>query len=193
MKAQRPTQNLITPVGVVTYPKLFEKGLNWDKSGPASHYTASIAFRVEADLTDLENAIVNVAKQFADFKGMSFPKAFVEDFPNPKGTVKTPLQTDRAKLDKMGLDDNFDRFISLKSPNRIGLRDATDTRELEPEEIYAGVLGRFDISVFPYFSSATNCGITCWMNAFQKVGDGNQIGGRRVSFGVAEDVEMVEL
>jgi len=159
MAQKLPSRTLTTPKGLLYYPRLFEKGLDYN-GNPADHYTATLVLENGTDLKELKKAIVEVAKEM--WPEMDVVKALKE------GRITNPLKTDPEGT--KGYPDGA-TFIKLKTKKKVGIVGPKLEPIDDPSDLTSGNLVRFTVSIFPY-TAGGNKGVTIWMNNCQKCGDG---------------------
>jgi len=132
-------------------------------------------------LAKLRNAIEEVA--VAKF-GKDAPKKL------KSGQLSSPL---RPGSDKEGTNAEEDFagkvFMTLRSTDKPQVVDADLEPIMDSMDVYSGVIGRADIWLYAY-DKAGNKGVSCIINSFQKLDDGERKSGRRpasAAFGDLED------
>lgn len=179
---------LITPEGVLSYPKLFRSELPKDaEPGDKKKWSTTILFTQAAVETAEYKALVTEAIKCARDKWGADADQMIRD-----GQLRMPFRKDVAAK---GYPAEFVAFMNLSKtddsdknviPPQIIGRDAkplTDTRE-----IYPGVRARLSVGVFAYTRKG-NKGVSFGLNNVQKLGDGPRIDNRKSAqdeFGAVE-------
>jgi hypothetical protein len=164
--------SLITPVGVLSYPKLFKPELPYNpKPSDVPVYSTAILFTKEAtesfEWGALQAAVVECAKE----KWGARAEAMLRD-----KSIRVPFRTD---LESKGYPSEYVVFLNAKA-NANSNRPAPqivgpDKRLLtDQKEIYPGVRARLSLGVYPYDNSG-NKGISFGLRNVQKVGDGDRL------------------
>lgn len=88
-------------------------------------------------------------------------------------------------------------FINTTSKNQPAIVDRAGKEILKSSDVYSGAFYRFEINFYPYETKG-NTGVAAGLNAIQKIGDGERLGGGASdgsNFGAyenGEDEETVE-
>lgn len=164
-KKQRNEQNIITPPGIVSFPRVWTPKAF--EPGKEPEYGLILVFDPDADLTPLKKAIkaAVVSKFGADYKEKGIK-------------LRNPI---RPASDYASYGEPFDVdgrvFINAKTRTAPGIVDRRAQPILNQSEFYAGCLARASVYCHPYDTKG-NKGVTLLLNNIQKTGDGKQIAGR---------------
>jgi hypothetical protein len=168
----RASKQLVTPVGICSFPHLFEPQA--DQNGKLM-YSVTLLFPKTAMtmLAEMKKAELEVA----------VAKWGEKRAPNILANAKHPLFRDGDKnLDeetgkpKVGFAGRI--YVAAKSRNAPKILDAAKNEIIDPRAIYAGCQIRLAGSVFPY-EVEVNKGVTFWFDVVQFCADGTRIDGRR--------------
>lgn len=181
--------NTFTPVGRLSYPKLFAPEFN--KLKGKDLYETAILFPAGTNLKRLEGAIAEAARKM---------------WPHPPPNLKTPLKS-QSKLGKFDPNSGETQFPEGVEPEGFYLSvDSKFKPDIytypkkeiitDPEEIYGGVRARLSVSFFPYDYEGSR-GVGVRLNAVQKMRDDERFGGGRrdtsEDFGALTDEEAAAL
>ena len=147
----------------------------WDPksiNGGAPKYSVSLIIP-KSDTATV--AKIKAAIQAAYEEGQSKLKGNGEPVP-ALSDIKTPLRDgDLERPDDEAYKNAY--FINANSATAPGIVDADRQPILERSEVYFGVYGRASINLYA-FNSNGNKGIACGLNNFQKIRDGEPLGGK---------------
>ena len=120
-------------------------------------------------------AKVKAAIQAAYEEGASKLKGNGKSVPQ-LSAIKTPLRDgDLERPDDEAYANAY--FINANSATAPGIVDADRQPIIDHSEVYSGVYGRASINFYA-FNSNGNRGIACGLNNFQKIRDGEPLGGK---------------
>lgn len=160
---------MTTPIGRISYPFVFDraKSLQPDKEGK---YEITLYIPKTEDISALRAALEKIARE-----------AFGTKFRTLEALTHPPIKDG----DQKGAGDPaFGHWIiRAKSAKKPGVVGPDRSRIENKEQIYGGCFGRLNITPATY-SVPTGWGVTMYLNAVQKVKDGERFGGGGVS---AED------
>lgn len=90
--------------------------------------------------------------------------------------LRTPL---RDGDDEKPEDENYKGmyFLNCSSVKRPKVVDGDRNEILDTDEVYSGCFGRVNLNFYPYNFENMSKGIAAGLNAFQKLEDGEQLGG----------------
>lgn len=160
---------LITPKARLSFPNLFtpKAGMN----GGDEKYSACLVFAPGTDLSELEAAALNVAKEKWADKAEGLLRT---------GRLRWPFRTD---VEEKGYEPGS-VFINVNSKNQPGVvgryagPDGKPVAIEDPLEVYAGCYVRASVKAFAYDTSG-NRGISFGLNNIQKLDDGPRLDGRK--------------
>ena len=166
--------NVVTPVGRLSYPHLFERQPAMNP-GEEGKYAAAIIFEEGTDLSELKDAIGQAAKdKFGAEKATKWIK---------NGKLRLPLREDGE--DK-GYPENSVFFNARTSyePQVISRYIDPETGSprviTNPGEMYPGCDVKFSVTPYGY-DVAGNKGVALGLNAVLKYGDNARLDGRRAA------------
>lgn len=166
--------DITTPVGVLQYPALFNAKPQTEGGEPV--YSLCMIFDDPEQLAELEKAARAAAvEKFGDrAKEMVKSPGF-----------RWPLRDGAEKASKPGFGPGT-KFFNAKTKFKPPVIDKMHNDILDSGEVYAGCLGRASIRFFGYDQKG-NRGVGVSLNAFQKVADGERLGGfdAKAAFGEA--------
>jgi len=145
-----------TPVGVVSYPHLFEP---YEASGK---YEMALIFPPGADTKELEELVEAAAKA-------KWPKKRPPNF-------RHPLRPNEEKEGATGYDEGG-HFVKLKSTSKPKLVDKKGN-SLTADDVYPGMHAIASYGTFAYSKDGGN-GVTLILVNVQKVADGDPLAGIR--------------
>lgn len=164
--------SLITPEGVLSYPKLFKAELPFNaKPGDLPAYSTTILFTKGASESAEFQAIQAAVLACAREKWGARADAMIRE-----KSVHLPFRTD---VESKGYPSDYVVFLSAKAPEggsrpkpqivgRNG-KPLTDTKE-----IYPGVRARLSLGVYAYDRNG-NKGVAFGLRNVQKMGDGDRL------------------
>lgn len=159
-------ENMTTPIGRVSFPYLFDKAKSLDPEKDGK-YEVTLYIPKTEDISALRANLERVCKEAFGAKFQSLEK------------LKHPPIKDGDNKDAS--DPAYGHWIiRAKSSKRPGVVDASRARIESKEAIYGGCYGRVNITPGSY-SGPTGFGVTLYLNAVQKVKDGDRFGGGQVS------------
>ncbi len=178
------SKNLLTPVGRVSFPHLFEPTLN--DQGKKS-WSLVLVFDKAAQATDEYKAMVAAVETAASEKfGQKIPSGVKRKSLEPKSGY--PFTATAAKEQYFGWAEDGSVMVTLSSRYAPLALDRDKTELLDPEAIYAGCYARASYSCYSY-SASGNEGVSFGLRAVQKVKDGEAIGGSRASANDFDDLD----
>ena len=141
-------------------------------NGGAPKYSVSLIIP-KSDTKTIEK--IQAAIQAAYDEGQDKLKGNGKSVP-ALSVLKTPLRDgDAERPDDEAYADSY--FINANSGTAPGIVDADRQPILDRSEVYSGVYGRASINFYA-FNSNGNKGIACGLNNFQKIRDGEPLGGK---------------
>lgn len=178
-----PGVKVVTPIGVISYPNVFEPRAV--EQGKEPKYSCTIIFPKsrKAELKALEAAIMQVAQ--AHFGGTD-PKTGKPIDVAAKfaaGKLHHPLKDGDIQYPD---DPLYKGTVFIRANSDVRHRPAVVGADVQPiinpEEVYPGMLGRLQVYVCPFEYQNMKFGVTLLLNGLQKVKDGERIDGRTVDF-----------
>lgn len=163
-------EKMTTPTGRVSFPYVFEKAKSLE-AGKEGKYEITLYIPKSEDISKLRANLEKVAKEAFGAKFQSLEK--LKHPPIKDGDDKDPSDPAYGHW-----------IIRAKSAKRPVVVDASRSPVESKEAIYGGCYGRINITPASY-AIPTGWGVTLYLNAVQKVKDGERFGGGGVS---AEDV-----
>jgi hypothetical protein len=163
-------EKMTTPTGRVSFPYVFEKAKAME-AGKEGKYEITLYIPKSEDISKLRANLEKVAKEAFGAKFVSLEK--LKHPPIKDGDEKDPSDPAYGHW-----------IIRAKSAKRPVVVDASRSPIESKEAIYGGCYGRINITPSSY-AQQTGWGVTLYLNAVQKVKDGEKFGGGGVS---AEDV-----
>lgn len=127
----------------------------------------------------IEQAIKNAEEKGVEKFGQKFAAAKAKYNPLHDGDVE--------KEEDAAYENSF--YINASNKMKPAVLDATTGLDAEESAIYSGMYGKVIISFFPYYSSASSCGVSASLLGFQKTADGESLGGARVKESDFDDDE----
>lgn len=165
-------KRVVTPEGVLSYPKLFTPELGPEaKPGDKPKYGTTIVFAPGVDLAPLRSIIAAVAKEKWGEKATAMFQS---------GALRSPLRKD-AEEKGYAAGSIFINARSTEKPSVVSRYAGPDGKPLvvtDEAEIYPGVHARISISAFAY-DKAGNKGVSFGLNHVQKLGDGERLDNRK--------------
>ena len=159
-------KKLITPIGRISYPFVFDKAKSMEE-GKEGKYEVTLYIPKSEDISELRGEMERVAREAFGAKFVSLEK------------LKSPPIKDGD--DKAAGDPaNGHWIIRGKSSQKPLIVDGVKNRIEAKEQIYGGAYGRLNITPAS-FALPTQWGITLYLNAVQKVRDGERFGGGGIS------------
>ena len=173
-------KRIITPEFTVIWPHLFEPWKH-EKDNGKPKYSCEMLFDEDADLSGMKQILKDIAQ--SEFPGMSM-KDIV--FPFKSGDQIAARMEKRAAA--KGKTANVDHlrgkiWLRAKSPFAPAICDASLKEILDTRRIYAGCIGRAEVSFAHYeneLQGETTYGVTAYLGAYQHLEEGERIGGRDV-------------
>lgn len=163
-------EKMTTPTGRVSFPYVFEKAASLE-AGKEGKYEITLYIPKSEDISKLRANLEKVAKEAFGAKFQSLEK--LKHPPIKDGDDKDPSDPAYGHW-----------IIRAKSAKRPVVVDASRSPIESKEAIYGGCFGRINITPASY-AIPTGWGVTLYLNAVQKVKDGDRFGGGGVS---AEEV-----
>lgn len=161
---------LTTPTGRVSFPYVFEKAKSME-AGKEGKYEITLYIPKSEDISHIRKTLENVCKEAFGAKFVSLEK--LKHPPIKDGDEKDPSDPAYGHW-----------IIRAKSSKRPVVVDGSRSNIESKEAIYGGCFGRINVTPASY-SIPTGFGVTLYLNAVQKVKDGERFGGGGVS---AEEV-----
>ena len=160
----------ITPVGRVSYPSVFE---STSFEGGAAKYEVTLIFEADADLSELEAMeTAAIEKRWGN---------------RPPKKIRSPIRDGNEKSDAAYAGKKFVRFSSKRKPQVVD----KDRAPIEDDgfTFYPGCYARVACGAYCYDVSG-NAGVSFGLDAVQKAGDGESLGGTgRLAQDVFDDGE----
>lgn len=163
-------EKMTTPTGRVSFPYVFEKAASLE-AGKEGKYEITLYIPKSEDISKLRANLEKVAREAFGAKFQSLEK--LKHPPIKDGDDKDPSDPAYGHW-----------IIRAKSAKRPVVVDASRSPIESKEAIYGGCFGRINITPASY-AIPTGWGVTLYLNAVQKVKDGERFGGGGVS---AEEV-----
>ena len=166
-KAMNPTKVITGPETRWSYANVWEaKSIN----GGAPKFSVSLIIKKDDPTVEKIKAAIRAAYD----EGQAKLKGNGKSVP-PLAAIKNPLRDgDLERPDDPAYAGAY--FVNANNQTAPGIVDADRQPILEHREVYSGVYGRASISFYA-FNSAGNKGIACSLNNFQKIHDGEPLGG----------------
>lgn len=159
-------KKMITPIGRLSFPYVFEKAKSMEE-GKEGKYEITLLIPKSEDISELRKELERIGKEAFGAKFLGLEK------------LKSPPIRDGD--DKGEGDPAFNHWIIRgKSSQRPLVVDALKNRVDSKDAIYGGAYGRLNITPASY-SVPTQWGVTLYLNAVQKVRDGERFGGGGIS------------
>jgi hypothetical protein len=174
---------IVTPVGVLSYPSLFEPRTSFPGQPPKYQASLVIPKARRAELKPLEDAIMQVATAHFGGPGKDVAAMF------KSGKLTHPLKDGDEKRPDDPLYKGAVFFqASTDSKHAPVLVDASTQPIMDPGALYPGAICRLQVYVCP-FDQTMKKGVTLLLNGVQKLRDGERIDGRTVDFTPVTDTE----
>jgi hypothetical protein len=184
-KAKR--RNLITPVGIISYPNLYVPKAVDDDPNSEAKYSCSIIFEAGTDITDLKRAVIataidkwgDKAKGMIQAKDLNTPfRDDVEEKGYPAGSIffNARSKNPPGVVSRFPDPDDVNPKTGKPRPLRISEEAASDP-ETPHLNIYAGCRVRISVTPFAY-DVAGNKGVSFALNNVQKIDEGERLDGR---------------
>ena len=176
-----------TPVGRLSYPHLFDTTNGYeDREKP--HYSTEIIFSKDTDL----KVLLAAQEKAAALKWGSDKSKWPKD-------IKMALKDGDEREGLQGYSGSF--YLKAKTGEQYApaIVDTGKNEIIDKKEIYGGVFARVAVSMKAYeISQGKNQppkrGVSCYLNAVQKIRDGEKFGGSAVDmFDEVENFDDVEL
>ena len=161
---------MTTPTGRVSFPYVFEKATSLE-AGKEGKYEITLYIPKSEDISALRKNLEKVCREAFGAKFQSLEK--LKHPPIKDGDDKDPSDPAYGHW-----------IIRAKSSKRPVVVDASRSPIDSKEAIYGGCFGRINVTPASY-AIPTGWGVTLYLNALQKVKDGDRFGGGGVS---AEEV-----
>jgi len=163
-------EKMTTPTGRVSFPYVFEKAKSLE-AGKDGKYEITLYIPKTEDISAFRANLEKVAREAFGTKFVSLEK--LKHPPIKDGDDKDPSDPAYGHW-----------IIRAKSSKRPVVVDASRSPIESKDALYGGCYGRINITPASY-AIPTGWGVTLYLNAVQKVKDGERFGGGGVS---AEDV-----
>jgi hypothetical protein len=166
-------RRVITPKGILSYPKLFTPELGPDPApGAKPMYSATIVFPSGTDLKEMKGIVIALAKEKWGEKAIELIRT---------GKIRLPFRKD-AEEKGYAPGSEFINARSSERPGVVSRHAGSDGKPApiteESGEIYAGCIVRASVSAFTY-NRAGNQGISFGLNNIQKLEDGPRLDNRK--------------
>ena len=139
--------------------------------GPLKYSICAIIDKGDKDTL----AIINQAIKNAENRGV---EKFGEKFKNAK--KHNPLHDgDVEKVGQAGYENGI--YFNCSNETKPKVLDASTGLNAEETAIYSGMYGKLICNFYPYYASASSCGVSCTLLGFQKTKDREVLGGMHVS------------
>lgn len=163
---------LITSTHLLVYVYVKTARTPQDGKGEPKYEATIVIPKDHPDVERIDNAIAEVyeAEKNGKFKGMPLTS---KNFNNPlrDGDDYIADNPDKAPAEYAGC--YFMKASSTSQP-KLWAADGSEIFDIE-EEMYSGVFGRCDITLWPYDNQSK--GITCFLNGIKKTKDGPRLAG----------------
>jgi len=173
MAEKNPALNCVTPKGRLSFPQLFEAKA-FQKNEPK--FSATILFDKKTDLADLKKAVKEAIK---DKWGDQVPKG-----------LSLPFK-DGDEKDTEGYAGTV--YVSASSKFKPQIVDQKREEILAHEDIYAGCFVRFSLTANAWElkegKAILKRGVSFYLNAVQKLADGERMVKRKNASDIFGDVE----
>lgn len=163
-------EKMTTPTGRVSFPYVFEKAKSLE-AGKEGKYEITLYIPKSEDISKLRANLEKVAKEAFGAKFQSLEK--LKHPPIKDGDEKDPSDPAYGHW-----------IVRAKSAKRPVVVDGARSPIESKDALYGGCYGRINITPASY-AIPTGWGVTLYLNAVQKVKDGERFGGGGVS---AEEV-----
>ena len=163
-------EKMTTPTGRVSFPYVFEKAKSLE-AGKEGKYEITLYIPKSEDISKLRANLEKVAKEAFGAKFQSLEK--LKHPPIKDGDDKDPSDPAYGHW-----------IVRAKSAKRPVVVDGSRSPIESKDALYGGCFGRINITPASY-AIPTGWGVTLYLNAVQKVKDGERFGGGGVS---AEEV-----
>ena len=163
-------EKMTTPTGRVSFPYVFEKAKSLE-AGKEGKYEITLYIPKSEDISKLRANLEKVAKEAFGAKFQSLEK--LKHPPIKDGDDKDPSDPAYGHW-----------IVRAKSAKRPVVVDGARSPIESKDALYGGCFGRINITPASY-AIPTGWGVTLYLNAVQKVKDGERFGGGGVS---AEEV-----
>ena len=163
-------EKMTTPTGRVSFPYLFEKAKSLDPEKDGK-YEVTLYIPKTEDISKLRANLEKVCREAFGAKFQSLEK--LKHQPIKDGDEKDPSDAAYGHW-----------IVRAKSSKRPVVVDGSRSPIESKDAIYGGCYGRINVTPASY-AIPTGWGVTLYLNAVQKVKDGERFGGGGVS---AEDV-----
>ena len=174
------TETLKSPEGIAMYCNVFKararKGKNGEQQG-APKFSLLLVFDKKADLSELEEAVLNTAVE----KFGSKAKKMLET-----GKIRSPIRdadeyVDEEKEDEENFPFNLPkakmiRFAKNEDQGAPGVVDADADPIMDKSEFYSGCRARVSCRAYAYDNNG-NKGVSLALINVQKIDDGDRLGG----------------
>lgn len=175
-------RSFTTPEGILSYPYLFSPQPAMPGQEGREKYSCAVVFSDDADLTQLEDAVLAAAREKWGDKAEELLRS---------GRLRNPLREDGAFKNYP-----HDRFANLRTghqPTVVSRYADPNTGKAivitDPNQMYPGAMVRVSGTAFAYDVNG-NRGVALGLNAVQKVGEGERLDGKPDAAEVFETVEM---
>jgi hypothetical protein len=159
----------VTPPGRVCFPSLFEtKSFDGQDTGK---YGLVLVFKQTDDLNELKQ----IVRRAADHR---FGEAWKAEFKRGKFSLPFRPCSDYAQSGEPFTDDPDAIFINLTSTEPPSMVDEMVRPIMSRDTIYAGCFAQAQVYAHAYDTKG-NKGVTFFVNALQKTGDGEKLGSGR--------------
>lgn len=159
-------EKFTTPTGRISFPYVFEKAKSLE-AGKDGKYEVTLYIPKSEDISGIRKILEKVAREAFGAKFVSLEK--LKHPPIKDGDDKDPSDPAYGHW-----------IIRAKSAKRPLVVDASRSVIESKDELYGGCYGRINVTPASY-AIPTSWGVTLYLNAVQKVKDGERFGGGGVS------------
>ncbi len=171
MSEKQQYPRIVTPEFTVVWPHLFEP---YDYKGRADQakYSAEMMFDDPDDIAELIDTAKEVAKK--EWPDTKMKKV---NFPFKRGDDIITASEKKGKGKNLGY--YKDKIVLRgRSTYQPVICDSDHKDVIDSRKIYAGCVGMAELTFVPYENELVGKGVTCYLNAYMHVAEGQRIGGR---------------
>lgn len=178
---KQPATTKLSPVGRVSFPRLFEPQLN--DRGEKSWSVVLVFDKKAQETPEYKKMLASIDETASERFGNKIPSGVKRKSLEPKSGY--PITSCAAKPEYFGWAEDGSVMITFSSRYAplVIARDKTEI--LDAEEVYGGCYARVSYTTYGY-SAAGNEGVSFGLRALQKAKEGERLGGTRAS---AEDFD----
>jgi len=177
--SKKSTVKMTTPEGFIYFPVLIKPfPINQLTNKPHEHYNLQFMMEPGTDDMEMRKAILRVAEEF-------WPDGVVDKRPERPTTGQTFTVRDALKqrvIHQPILNHNLEaagypegsNYIRVKSKMEPVIVDS-QKEVISASMIQPGNRAKLNVSIFAY-ANGSNQGVTIWLNAIQRLGEGKPIG-----------------